>query len=619
VEAFVKDKSPDAWEKLVDRLLASPQYGEKWGRHWLDLVRYAESNSYERDGTKPHAWRFRDYVIQSFNQDKPYDQFIIEQLAGDELPQRTPERLIATGYYRMGLWDDEPADPKQALYDDLDDIVSTTGQVFLGLSIGCARCHDHKLDPLPQKDYYSFLAFFNGVRRYGVRSDESVAAASLRPIAPEEEVRKQRAEVEAHQAKVKANQEALGAIEAKVFPDLEPVEKEEWKTEFRRIPIVRKRLGKVLDQAEVDRYVELSQERRQLFRFRPTALDMALCVTEVGAKPRDTFLLMRGNPHVEGDKLEPAFPAVLSPPPPQIRPGAHGDTSGRRLALAQWIAGKENPLTARVMANRVWQFHFGRGIVRTTSDFGFQGDKPTHPELLDYLASEYMASGWRMKPLHRRIMLSNTYKMASTANSQALAKDPGNDLLWRFDMRRLQAEEVRDAILAVNGSLNLKAGGPSFYPDIPAEVLAGQSMPGAGWGKSSEEEQRRRSVYIFVKRSLPVPLIAAFDGPETDFTCPSRFATTQPTQALGLLNSAWMNDQAKVFAEFLKKQAPSGTADQVRLAIRRVTQRPATAAEVDRGVKLIEGLQKEDGMNPDTALATFCIVALNLNEFLYLD
>jgi mono/diheme cytochrome c family protein len=619
VQDFAADRSPDAWPKVVDRLLASPQYGEKWGRHWLDLVRYAESNSYERDGTKPNAWRFRDYVIQSFNQDKPYDQFVLEQLAGDELEARTPERLIATGYYRLGIWDDEPADPELALYDDLDDIARTTGEVFLGMTVGCARCHDHKIDPLPQKDYYSFLSFFMGVKRYGVRSDESVREASLRPISPPEEVARYRAEVDAHREKLRVNQDRINAAEAKVFPDLVPVEKEEWRNENARPQILRKRIGKLLTDAEFEEYQQQFRERFRLRRDRPRGLEEALCVTEVGPKPRDTFVLTRGLPGAKADRVEPAFLSVLSPPPAQVTPPSYGDTSGRRLALARWIADPANPLTARVMANRIWQFHFGRGIVRSTSNFGFQGDKPTHPELLDWLAGEFTAVGWKMKPLHRLIMLSNAYQMSSRGNQNGLAKDPLNDLFWRFDMRRLQAEEVRDSILAANGSLNPKMGGPSFYPTIPPEVLAGQSRPGENWGKSSPEEERRRSVYIFVKRSLVTPIIASFDGADTDFTCPTRFSTTQPTQALGMLNSTFVNEQARIFARFLKEKVGADSAAQVRLALTRVTQRQPSPAEVDRGVGLIRSLQTDDKLSADDALATFCIVALNLNEFLYLD
>ncbi len=645
---------PRAWERLVDRLLASPRYGEKWGRHWLDLVRFAESNSYERDGTKPNAWRYRDYVIDAFNQDKPYHEFILEQLAGDELAPRTPERLIATGYYRLGLWDDEPADPEQALYDDLDDIASTTGQVFLGMTVGCARCHDHKIDPFPQKDYYRFLSFFSGVRRYGVRSEETVADASLRSIAPEEEQQKNREVVAAYQARVRAVQEEMEAIEKPVLADLTPVEQEEWQTPYRRAPIVKKRVPALVTQAQYDRYTALGELRREMFRNRPAALAMALCVTEL-PQPRDTFVLLRGNPHVSGEKVEPGFPSVLSPPAPQLAPNPNGDSAGRRLALARWIGSKENPLTARVMVNRVWQHHFGRGLVRSTSNFGFQGDRPTHPELLDWLAHRFAegsdgeveswsnggqrrtgigqhssapqlhhsvsipARPWSLKSLHRLLMLSSAYRMSSGAEPRALAKDPENDLSWRFDMRRLEAEEVRDSILAANGTLNLKMGGPSFYPTIPAEVLAGQSMPGAGWGRSSPEEQCRRSVYIFVKRSLMTPMIAAFDGPETDFSCPVRFSTTQPTQALGMLNSAWMNEQAQIFAGHVRKLAGEEPAAQVRLCLRRTLQRAPTDAEVARGVRLMENLKSEEKASPEEALAAFCLVALNLNEFIYLD
>jgi len=634
VQAFAADRAPNAWEKVVDRLLASPRYGERWGRHWLDLVRFAESNSYERDGTKPFAWRYRDYVIDAFNNDKPYDQFITEQLAGDELAPRTPERLIATGYYRLGIWDDEPVDPLQALYDDLDDVVATTGQVFLGMTVNCARCHDHKLDPIPTKDYYRLLAFFNGMNRYGIRSEESVARWSLRPLSSEGGSRLM-AEKEAYDTKVRTTQEQIDTLEAKILPDLQPVEKEDWRYEYRRVALAKLRVPRVLTEAEFSKYQTLTQERSSLRRTRPKNLEMALCVTEIGAKARDTFVLHRGNAHATGDKVEPGFLSVLPTAEPSIAAPASGESSGRRLALAKWIGSPQNPLTARVMVNRVWQYHFGRGIVRSSNNFGFQGDLPTHRELIDWLAS-YFAEGaakaaptpqhpntptpaWSLKKLHRLILLSNAYRMSSRASSAALVKDPENDLFWRFDMRRLGAEEVRDSVLAANGSLNLKMGGPSIYTTIPQEVLAGQSMPGAGWGNSTPEEQCRRSVYIFVKRSLSVPIIASFDGADTDFTCPVRFATTQPTQALGMLNSTWTNDQAKVFAAYLRKTAGEKPSDQVRLALWRVLQRAPAPGEIARGAAMIEGLQREDGMKPEEALAVYCLMALNLNEFVYLD
>jgi hypothetical protein len=271
------------------------------------------------------------------------------------------------------------------------------------------------------------------------------------------------------------------------------------------------------------------------------------------------------------------------------------------------------------MANRIWQFHFGRGIVRTPSNFGFLGSPPTHPELLDWLAGELVRNGWRMKPIHRLILTSSAYQMSSQPDPTAFEKDPENDLFQRFDMRRLDAEEVRDSILTVNGTLNPKMFGPSIYPKMPAEVLASQSMPGAGWGVSTPEEQARRSIYIHIKRSLTLPMLASFDVPETDFTCPARNVTTQPTQALGMLNSAFLNEQASIFAEFVRKNAGPGPDAQVRFALRRAFQREPTAVEVARGVKLIESTEKTYGKSEAEALKTFCVVALNLNEFVYLD
>ena len=623
VRAFVADRSPNAWEKVVDGLLASPQYGEKWGRHWLDLVRYAETNSYERDSVKPNAWRYRDYVIDAFNSDKPFDRFITEQLAGDELVPRTPERLIATGYYRLGIWDDEPADPAQALYDDLDDVLSVTGQTFLGLTVNCARCHDHKIDPIPQRDYYRLLSFFSGVRRFAGQDDPPQVGRnmdpSLRSIAPKAVQEQHSAEVKAYKAKELAIQAGLVAIENKAKPDFSPVEKEEFPNEAARLAILKKRVPRILSQADIDRYVKGTVDRDDLRRHPPSAIAMALCVTELGPKPRDTFILKRGSPHVPGEKVEPGFPAVLSPPPPDLHPGPAGDTSGRRLALARWIASPANPLTARVMANRLWHSHFGRGIVRSTSNFGFQGDRPTHPELLDWLANALTTGGWCLKRLHRLIMGSSTYRMSSAGNPEGLKKDPENALLWRFDMRRLEAEEVRDSLLAVNGTLNPERGGPSIFPVIPDEVLAGQSRPGDGWQPSSPQQQRRRSVYIHQKRSLIMPIVASFDGPETDSTCPARFSTTQPTQALSMLNSRFIQEQAEAFADLLTQQAGPDPVAQVKAGLWRALQRPPTTAEISRGVRLMVSLQSTEKLSSHKALAAFCLVALNLNEFLYLD
>jgi hypothetical protein len=625
VRAFVADKSPDAWERVVDKLLQSPHYGERWGRHWLDLVRYAETNSFERDGDKPFVWRYRDYVIRSFNEDKPYDRFIREQLAGDEMPGATTDSLIATGYYRLGQWDDEPSDPEQARYDELDDIVSTTSQTFLGLTVGCARCHDHKIDPIPQKDYYRFQAFFQNVSRYGLRGHESVVERSLRPISPKDEQERYARENAAYKATLTDLGKQITAIEDVVKPDLGGGEVDDFKYEQNRLPLVKKRAGKLLTAAQVDEYVRLTGERDRLRKAPPKGLEMALCVTEAGPKVTEaTHVLLRGSAHAPGDRVEPGFLSVLAPPAPRYTAlGADARSSGRRLALADWIADPKNPLTARVLANRVFQYHFGRGIVRTTSNFGFLGSAPTHPELLDYLATEVVRNQWRLKPLHRQIMLSSAYRMGSRPDpriaAKAYTKDPENDLLWRVDMRRLEAEEIRDALLAVNGSLNRKLFGPSILVTLPREVLAGQSVPGAGWGESSPEEQARRSVYIKVKRSLSVPILASYDAADTDATCPVRFATTQPTQALGMLNSAFLQQQARVFARFARNSVGDDPARQVRFVLWRALQREPTAAEVKRGVDLMASLRREDNKTAEDALTAFCLVTLNLNEFVYLD
>jgi mono/diheme cytochrome c family protein len=621
VAAFVADDSPGAFERVVDTLLESPHYGERWGRHWLDLVRYAETNSYERDGAKPFVWRYRDYVIRSFNDDKPYNQFVTEQLAGDELDRVTPESIIATGYYRLGIWQDEPVDPEQELYEDLDDLVRTTGEVFLGLTIGCARCHDHKLDPLPQADYYRLLAFFRNVRRFGVRSQETIEDASVRTIGSEEEIRRNEEQIAEHKKQSREVREALKLLDERIFAALVGVEKDDWKTEAMRVEIARRHIGGVLAQDEFDRYEKLTAERDQLAKSRPAGLEKALCVKEHGRECPPTHILIRGNAHAAAAEVSPGFPSVLSPPEPNIVLPAEGVAStGRRRALAQWLTSPENPLPARVMVNRIWQYHFGRGIVRSTSDFGFQGIQPTHPQLLDWLASDFVAGGWRMKRLHKLIMLSSTYQMSSAADGQALAADPINDRLWRFEMRRLSAEEIRDSILAVNGSLNRGAMfGPSMYVTIPDEVLAGQSMPGAGWGKSTPAESSRRSIYIHAKRSLAVPLIASFDGPETDASCPARFVTTQPTQALGMLNSSFVNEQAEQFAEYLRNEAGDKPELQVALALRRLFQREPTPVEVSRGLQLLDALQTKHKLSPEAALKQFCLTAYNLNEFVYLD
>jgi hypothetical protein len=622
VRQFLADPSPTAYEAVIDRLLASPQYGEKWGRHWLDLVRYAETNSYERDGDKPNVWRFRDYVIRSFNADKPYDEFVKEQLAGDEIPRRPDDfdPIVATGYYRLGIWDDEPADRLQARFDGLDDIVATTGQVFLGLTVDCARCHDHKIDPIPQKDYYRLLSFFQNITPYHNGGD-----TDLMPILANDGDR------DAYDQRLKERDQRRKQLKALI---------KGFESDFRQLlagqsgqpPIELAEAVKLIKSqgAEVlgaERFHQYEAYKRELAAVEKSSLgtDMALCVSEEGPTAPDTFVLMRGNANVPGAKVEPAFLSILTRDEPVIIPKPADDarTTGRRTVLANWIASKDNPMTARVMANRIFQYHFGRGIVRSASNFGFLGDKPTHPELLDWLASEFIADGWHLKPLHRLIMTSNAYRMACEGDpatiDAARNADPQNDLLWRFDLRRLTAEEARDSILAVNGTLNFKMFGPSIYPPIPQEVLAGQSRPGEGWHTSAPEEATRRSIYIHLKRSLHVPIIESLDMAETDKSCPVRFVTVQPTQALSLMNSEFLNEESEKFAERLRKEAGDDPARQVEAGLRLGLCRAPSQEEIARGVRLIQSLRTHDGASPELALKYFCLMVYNLNEFVYLD
>ncbi len=623
VKAFEADKSPGAFEKIVDRLLALPQYGEKWGRHWLDLVRYAESNGYERDGPKPEAWRYRDYVIRSFNADKPYDRFIKEQIAGDELDTVTADSIIATGYQRLGIWDDEPADPDQAYYDGLDDVVSTTAQVFLGLTVGCARCHDHKIDPIPQRDYYRMMGFFhntlNDIQQHRFKKSP-YTLNTLRVIASEAEKKKHERQKKEHEGQLRALENRIGTFETKITATFSNPEKEDAADKRTRELLLQQKRDKALSKTELRQYLQAKKELKELRQKKLPQLARALSVLENGNKAPDTFVLIRGNAHAKGDRVRPGYPSVLGFPDPEIpQAPPNATSSGRRRLLADWLTSPKNPLTARVIANRIWHFHFGRGIVRSPSNFGQNGERPTHPELLDWLASAMIENGWSLKKFHKMLMLSQTYQMSSVSNPISRAKDPENDLFWRFDMRRLTAEETRDSIINLSGKLNPQMGGHSIYTKVPAEVLATASRPNNAWGTSPPEDQLRRSVYIYVKRSLHEPMLKAFDSADTDSSCAVRFTTTVPTQSLTMLNSQFVNSQAGAFAERLKKQAGRNRWEQVRLGLSLSTNRQPSEREIVDGIAMMEDIQKTSNLTKDQALERFCLMAINLNEFLYLD
>ncbi|MFO0850159.1 MAG: PSD1 and planctomycete cytochrome C domain-containing protein [Gemmataceae bacterium] len=619
VDAFVTDPSADAWPRLIDALLASPHYGEKWGRHWLDVVRFAETNGYERDGPKPFAWKYRDYVIRSFNADKPFDRFVKEQIAGDELDRDDPDCVTATGFYRLGLWDDEPADPELAMFDGFDDLVTVTGQAFLGMSLNCARCHDHKADFFPQADYYKLVAFFRDVRPYS-NSRDVRSAFNLTDVTPKARRQTYETELKAREAKRDELTAAMTKIEDEAIKKM-PAEDQRASEGPDRPQVVRK-VPKFLDDQQKREYGRLKRQADELEKKPLPSQEFALSVNRCYATPPATQVLIRGNPAAKGKPVGPGFPSVFKLPDPVIPAASKtARSSGRRTVLANWLASPDNPLTARVLVNRVWQYHFGRGIVPTPNDFGKLGEKPTHPALLDWLASDLTANGWTLKRLHRLIMLSSVYQLSATADPANLKADPANALRWRFDMRRLTAEEVRDSILAATGTLDRTPFGPSVYPKLPKAVLDGISFTDkhTHWPTSPADKQNRRSVYVFVKRSIQVPILNAHDQADTDSTCPVRYTTTVPTQALGMLNGEFLQEQAAALAARLERDRPGDVAAQVAHAIRLTTGRTPTADEVAKDVAFIAAMRKEHELDAKTALTRYALLALNANEFVYLD
>lgn len=896
--AFLADTHDRAFDRVVDRLLASPDYGIRWGRHWLDLMRYAETHGYERDSNKPLIWRYRDYVIDAFNQDKPYDRFLIEQLAGDELPDANAETIIATGYNRLMVWDDEPGNGRlQARYDILDDLVRSTSEGMLGMTLGCARCHDHKGDDISAVDYYSFMAFFEGmedirgggnmvdvstpqeraeleaaVTAYHARMDElnedvsaieqtfrrralsggvasgltdlkyrfyrdtwdklpdfdmllaedegelpsglfDLSPATRResfgfvfegrltvpasgkyrftldsddgsrlyidgeaiverdghhplgdpqvvevdltagshpirldfmqggggaglvlfwePVADDvwrytysnpgpgweaesfdasgwkqgpggfgpgggtewstANIWLQRTFVwdgedaedlallvkhdehvdvylngvralskggyQGHYSVVAASPEARAAVRKGTnvisvrcqntsggqFVHVRPIhESDTLGNNLEDLAVGRRSLSassapdqeqdiarqierdgeEHLGKAELERWRELRKQRDQHRRSGvPKATNMANAATPRTPHPPQMRVHVRGSVHVQGEPVEPAFPAALGFPVPDLPRAADGErSSGRRLALARWIASEDNPLTARVMVNRIWQHHFGRGIVPSSSDFGEFGERPTHPELLDWLAVEFMENGWSIKHMHKVMLLSATYRMAYRPGDATTATvDPNNDLLWRYRMRRLSAEEVRDSVLWLTGKLNPAMGGESFFSFVSAEARATSSQPGNVWGNSPEEQRLRRSVYIKVKRSLGTPLMQAFDQADTDNPCPERFTTTQPSQALAMLNGEFTQVRSADIARRLEEEVPDDLEGQLTRLLELALARPADELHVTELLDFHTELREEHGLEPHRALAHCCLLVINLNEFVYLD
>jgi Protein of unknown function (DUF1553)/Protein of unknown function (DUF1549) len=559
VKAFVNDRSPDAYEKLVDRLLASPHYGERQARHWLDLARYADSTGFEADQTRPNMWRYRDYVIDSFNRDKPYDQFIKEQLAGDELAPTDQDALVATDFL-AGYPDNSGArDLIGRKYEITSDITDTVGMVYLAQTVGCARCHDHKFDKISSKEYYQLQSFFANVSEVNdlpakIGSDElEYKKAQAKYEEATKEIRAQRTaiidSVRAQAVKFQKERYLTDSQDSVFKPESEWNAQDRWINHRWKNVTTDESLAAYLDETgskkdspsyikengeKYDKYQQLSEELTKFDKLKPTGgSDKLTAMNELGHPDSPpTYLLFGGNHERRVEEVKPGFPAAIANgEEPEVIPTA--TSSGRRTALAKWIASAKNPLTARVFVNRVWEQLFGTGIVKTVSNFGKAGEKPSNPELLDYLASDFVDNGWRLKKLERQILLSSVYRQSSDDRADVTKVDPENRLLGIFPRKRLDAEQIRDSLLVAAGKLNDKIGGPSVFPPVPAGLGAG-----ARWKVSKNpEDWNRRSLYIFTRRSVAYPLLASFDMASPQQVHSKRDVTTTPLQALTLFNS----------------------------------------------------------------------------------
>jgi hypothetical protein len=733
VESFVSDPSPDAYEKLVDRLLASPRYGERWARHWLDVVRFADSHGFEMNQPRPNAWHYRDYVIRSLNQDKPYDRFVLEQLAGDAIGADE-----ATGFLVAGPWDQvkspDPVLTAQQRADELHDLVSVTSAAFLGLTVGCARCHDHKFDPVSQADYFRTVAVFSGVQhgerplRRGDEDARAAQAATVRrelevlevkldalqplalpgktgsrlPVSPVRNVERFEPveakfvrftvsgtnqfepcidELEVYAAGDTTRNVALAAAGARPtssgdYPgnDIHKLEHvndgrygngRSWickdatgwvqlelaeKTRIDRIVWGRDREGKFRDRLATAYRIEVSadgaawrpaassddriaydptgkqpvpasdteglkpllEEKQSIEKKLIELTSQRLAYTGTFVQPGPTLL------HHRGDPMQPkgaVAPGALASVGPKLDLPPDAPEQQRRLVLAKWVVDPSNPLTARVIVNRLWQHHFGRGIVATPSDFGRMGAAPTHPELLDWLAAELVqgpvpserseSKGWRLKPIHRLIVTSAAYRQGSASRPDALAVDAGSTLLWRYPPRRIEAEAIRDAILAVSGMLDLTAGGPGFDVFKPNDNYVRVYDPKDQFGPA----EFRRMVYQFKPRLQHDGTFGAFDCPDAGQSTPARASSTTPLQALNLMNGPFVVQQAEFFAERVRKEAGEGPAAQVNRAFGLAFGRTPEETERAAGVQLVR----------HHGLPALCRALFNANEFVYVN
>ena len=627
VDLFLRDRSPDAYEKVVDRLLRSPHYGERWALKWLDVVRYADTNGYEADALRLQAWRYRDYVVDSFNRDKPYDRFIQEQVAGDELWPGDKEALIATGFHRCG-----PVhlvggnqDKEMMRQEVLTEMTSAIGAAFLGLTVGCARCHNHKFDPIPQSDYYRLQAVF------AATEGKDVEVATVEHKRAHDEADK------AYKARLKPIQDQIAEIEKpyrarlreQKMAKLEPKYVEALKVPAEKRNEEQKRLAKeaeeqlkltwdevvnVLTPEDRERRAALRRRTHEIELTQPDPLPAAFAVVNMEGDPPATHILKVGDYKQKLDVVGPGVLRVMSSPDAIIPSAA----AGRRSALAQWLASPENPLTARVMVNRIWQLRMGTGLVRTPNDFGLLGERPSNPKLLDWLATEFIARKWSVKAIDRMIVLSSVYQQSAEDDLAKSKIDPENKLYWRMNRKRLEGEMIRDSVTTVAGTLNPRLGGKPVRIPIEQEIydlIFTEGEPDNLWPVTPDRsEHNRRSLYLLNKRTVRLPFLANFDQPDTMTSCPARPASTHALQALSLMNSDFMQEQSNALAVRLERECPQTDLSEARpCQVRRAFKvalarapRPAEAAMAHR-------FFAKGGLLPD-----FCLALLNRNEFVYI-
>lgn len=649
-DAFLNDQAPGAYERVVDRLLASPRFGERWAQHWLDVVRYAESSGYKIDLQSADAYRYRDYVIQAFNNDLPIDRFIKQQLAGDEFEPDNPDAIVATGYLRVHPEEQNGANYREIRQDILDDITDNVGAAFLGLTVGCAKCHDHKFDPISQRDYFRLQAFFAGM----LQRDDIPLGDSKMLSDFEKKITIWNQATKSIRDEMQGMLQPIGkAIFSETLVAFDDETQEALKCEPGKRTMLQEQLatlaGKQLDRRFSRMFRRLDKERRAHYEelkkkledfkeIKPEPLPTAIGVVEVSGPAPATYRLSGGSYLKPKEEVKPGILEIMDPEDLKIQPtAANPKSAGRRAALATWLTQPDHPLTGRVFVNRLWQHYLGQGIVGTPNDFGLMGEKATHPELLDYLATELVKNGWKAKALHRMIVTSAAYRQVSLPDrnpnlTEAKKADPGNELLWHARVRRRDGESMRDISLQISGQLNERRFGPSGMPELPKGLMETRY---AWYADEKVEEQNRRSIYTYARRNLQLPIFSAFDQPDRIASCPKRNITTTAPQALVLLNGEFLMQQARHLAGKLLAETSLDADRLVRKAYDTVLGRSPMPDELQAARRFLDQQAKRiDTALPDAlptpmpagvtpayggAVLDLCHALMNAAEYLYVE